>query len=543
MKIAPRLPPWNRCDDGFGSELGWSHIPSGVKELVLASEDDELLDMNKIFTEFYPRCSDILQSLTLTDDIDETYDWNLPLSIRAAYVIAGDLYLEGKMHQSALVVFFAALLHECMIFKSSLLLDILSDKNEYNYAELFAFIRRAVANTQTAKLLLDFINEMHPIRGWALKLKPMYSEQQPSLDQSLYVDNAVSVPPPPPLAKAAPTKLITLFLHTKADQYREFQIYEENPLQQLFIVCYLLSSEFAQLKFDQNELRYNIIAHGLNYKGPKSSGCHLVVSVNENDLYLTTSGRKTLKQLGINEGDICYFNYIKKESNVSNVVESKSTPAVNTLSNNKKKSSRRTKTSRRKPKCKDKATSAATSAANQEPTPQELKEAHSRSFEPVINQLRPRLQPIRRNLDSLTLERTRPKERRGLKVSSNDKENISNFSCTSESAVKAGKAVFPIVVGQETNLYKSFKPSHGRNSQPLKTISLDLHGMSKDEAEQALKKSLPTWIKLAMKGGDPWVIPVDIVCGGGNQILREVVAAWIKRENQVGNRPKNYHRV
>jgi DNA-nicking Smr family endonuclease len=159
--------------------------------------------------------------------------------------------------------------------------------------------------------------------------------------------------------------------------------------------------------------------------------------------------------------------------------------------------------------------------------------------------LRPRLQPIRRNLDSLTLERTRPKakERRGLKVASNDKENISNFSFTNEVSAKAGKAVFPIVVGQETNLYKSLKPSHRRNSQPLETISLDLHGKSKDEAQQALDKSLPKWIKLAMEGGDPWVIPVDIICGGGNQILREVVAAWVKRENQVGNRPRNYHRV
>jgi len=182
--------------------------------------------------------------------------------------------------------------------------------------------------------------------------------------------------------------------------------------------------------------------------------------VNERALYLATSGKKTLNQLGINEGDVCFCRFIKKESNV---VESKTTPAVNTLSNNKKKSSRRTKTSRRKPK----GTIAATSAANQE---QELKEVHSRSFERVINELRPLLHPIRRNLDSLTLERTRRKERRGLKVASDDKENVSNFSCTSESAAKAGKVVFPIVVGQETNLYKSFKPSHRRNSQPPKDV-------------------------------------------------------------------------
>jgi len=245
--------------------------------------------------------------------------------------------------------------------------------------------------------------------------------------------------------------------------------------------------------------------------------------VNGSDLYLTTSRKKTLKQLGIKEGDTCVCRYIKPESFSG---ESESTAVDDTPLNVKNKSFRRTRTSRRK----FKGSSAATSPANQEPTTQQLKEAHSKSFEPVINELRPLLRPIRRNLDSLTLERTRPKEIRDTKLDSNDKENINNFSCTSESAAKAGKAVFPIVVGEESNLYKSFKSSYRRNSQSFKAISLDLHGMSKDEAEQALKKSLLKWIKLAMNGGDPWVIPVDIICGGGNQILREVVAAWIKRE-------------
>jgi uncharacterized protein YidB (DUF937 family) len=64
-----------------------------------------------------------------------------------------------------------------------------------------------------------------------------------------------------------------------------------------------------------------------------------------------------------------------------------------------------------------------------------------------------------------------------------------------------------------SNLYKSVKSvTEAEGTLTLKTISLDLHGMSKDEAEQALTKSLPKWIKLAMKGGDPWVIPVDIIC-------------------------------
>ena len=455
----------------------------------------------------------------------ETYDWNLPLSIRAAYVIAGDLYLGGHTLQSARMVLFAALLHECMSNRASLVVCLLC-KNQYKYLEVFTYIYPAVVNTQTAKLLHDFISEKHPNRGWAQKTKSMSNEQQSRLDQPLYVDNTIASTQPM-------SKLVTLFLRAEADQYREFQVCEDCTLQQLFMVCYLLSSEFAQINL--KELRYCLVWNGINTK--RRSDCHFVVSVNERHLYLTTSGKKTLKQLGINEGDVCVYRYIKKES-ISGEFES--TAADNTALNNRKKSSRRTKTSRSKPK---KGSSTTGSPTYQEPTTMQLKEAHSKSFEPVINELRPRLQPIRRNLDSLTLERTRPKERRDLKVASNDKENINNFTCTNEVTAKAGKTLFPIMVGEESNLYKSFKPSHRRNSHPLKTISLDLHGMSKDEALQTLDKKLPKWINIAMNGRDPWVIPVDIICGGGNQILSEVVAAWIKRENQVGNRPKNYNRM
>jgi hypothetical protein len=295
MKIAPRLPPWHRYD---GSELGWSHIPSGVKvkELILASEDDELLNLHKIFTEFYPHCCDII--LTDADDsIKETYDWNLPRSIRAAYVIAGDLFSEGQTLQSARMVFFAALLHECLYGTIDILDKIggkehkMNSLQEYKYVNslrlVCAFIHHTVVNAQTVKLLLELISEMHPNRGWAQELKPMYNEQQvPSLDRPLYVSNVIASTQPM-------QKLITLFLHTKADQYqyREFQIYENATLQQLFTVCYLLSSEFAQV--DLTEHRYSIILYGLDSKRLRLADCHLVVSVNKNDLYLTISGERT----------------------------------------------------------------------------------------------------------------------------------------------------------------------------------------------------------------------------------------------------------
>ena len=36
----------------------------------------------------------------------------------------------------------------------------------------------------------------------------------------------------------------------------------------------------------------------------------------------------------------------------------------------------------------------------------------------------------------------------------------------------------------------------------------------------------------------PFVIAVDIVCGGGNQVLSELVAQFIRDNSQVANRPK-----
>lgn len=41
-----------------------------------------------------------------------------------------------------------------------------------------------------------------------------------------------------------------------------------------------------------------------------------------------------------------------------------------------------------------------------------------------------------------------------------------------------------------------------------------------------------------MKGEYPWVITVDIICGGGNQILSETVETWIKSKTNVANAPK-----
>eukprot|EP00956_Cyclotella_meneghiniana_P036123 scaffold121796_cov20-Cyclotella_meneghiniana.AAC.2 len=56
--------------------------------------------------------------------------------------------------------------------------------------------------------------------------------------------------------------------------------------------------------------------------------------------------------------------------------------------------------------------------------------------------------------------------------------------------------------------------------------------------DQCPLKALIGWVDTAMKGEYPGVIPVDVVCGGGNQILSETVKTWIKSKKNVVNVPR-----
>jgi DNA-nicking Smr family endonuclease len=155
--------------------------------------------------------------------------------------------------------------------------------------------------------------------------------------------------------------------------------------------------------------------------------------------------------------------------------------------------------------------------------------------------MRPKLDEIRQQLISLSLHRTPPKKKTPPKAVA-DKENSHNSFALAKSTTtaKAGKTAYPVLVsGEVSNIFKTSKKRH---KLCLKTdlVTLDLHGMSKQQALQLLDEKLPVWVDLAMKGHHPFVLAVDIICGGGTQLLSEVVAQWIGDNNQVANRPKGY---
>jgi DNA-nicking Smr family endonuclease len=167
---------------------------------------------------------------------------------------------------------------------------------------------------------------------------------------------------------------------------------------------------------------------------------------------------------------------------------------------------------------------------------QDPKVQHSRALSRIFEEAEPHFRAIRQQLNNLSLERTLPKVKSSKRKhpSSSHQLPVDNPN-TDGLAGKAGKSSFAIQVGEFNNLYKSSKKS--QFNLP-KSEYIDLHGYTKNEAVSILNESLPQWQKVAMEGSYPFVAPVLIVCGGGNQVLSETVSQWIKEHN-VSNAPKN----
>ena len=160
------------------------------------------------------------------------------------------------------------------------------------------------------------------------------------------------------------------------------------------------------------------------------------------------------------------------------------------------------------------------------------RQEHSKTMTPVFEELGPQLKVIRNQLNNLSLKKSAPKLRRGGRSKKLDKLEASPLALPPHNlASKAGKTVYPVLVGEVSGLYKA-------KSLGIAPITLDLHGYIRTAAIQKLNEMLPIWVDTAMKGEYPWVIPVDIICGGGSQILSEVVQNWIRANRQVANRPK-----
>lgn len=252
-------------------------------------------------------------------------------------------------------------------------------------------------------------------------------------------------------------------------------------------------------------------------------------SLNGSTLFLSSLGRKTAKDLNVTDLDeitVINIQNLSLDTNPESAKHSKQS------SKDKKKHSNIQKSHKKKKRGIEPILALVDSD-------DKLKENHSVAMSKVFEEAEPMFKSIRQMLNNLTLERRKPKTKRSHIDRKRD-NSVTSFACNPNTfglGGKAGKSSYTVNVGQVDNLYKSSKRNSVNSKTSKQRICFDLHGCTQDQAVERLDEALIDWVDTAMKGQYPWVIPVDIVCGGGNQILSETVETWIKSKTNVANAP------
>ena len=157
---------------------------------------------------------------------------------------------------------------------------------------------------------------------------------------------------------------------------------------------------------------------------------------------------------------------------------------------------------------------------------------HSGLLTRVFEEAEPMFVRRRRMLNELAIKKCIPKVRNSqIKTEGSDPLCPSIFSHVDVRG-KAGKVHFSVTVGEPDFLYRTSKVHVNKIRSCL---TLDLHGCTKGEAIEKMNGLLPVWMATAMKD-HPYTVNVNIVCGGGHQILSETVEGWIKSQKNVANR-------
>jgi DNA-nicking Smr family endonuclease len=250
-------------------------------------------------------------------------------------------------------------------------------------------------------------------------------------------------------------------------------------------------------------------------------------------LFVSSSGSKSPYDLGMQERDVIYASRLGNDDAKPNIAEE--TTKKSCLSQG----GSGAKKVKGKKKGKKKVPSQPTYSTMDEE--ERLRRVHSKMLSRVFDEANPRFKKIRQQINSLALEQTPPKSKslspraRAREPTAAGVSDIESFSLEN----KAIKSRFNIIAGEVSNLYKSTKPSKKMKTKPQEeSITIDLHGYTKEAALDKLDASLPSWIDAAMHGDYPFVIPVTIICGAGGQVLSEVVEKWIRENERVAKARK-----
>ncbi|KAL7490194.1 hypothetical protein ACHAW6_015942 [Cyclotella cf. meneghiniana] len=243
-------------------------------------------------------------------------------------------------------------------------------------------------------------------------------------------------------------------------------------------------------------------------------------------LFLSSASNKTPAQLGMKNHDVIH---VFSTTSISSSQDDLEYPTV--ICTHKEPSKNVNKHCRSEGKRVKSITSSITVTTD---IAQSHKLQHSQALSKLFEEVEPKFRAIRQRLNTSALERTLPKEKSAKMASSPPAQEAAYNADIAVVGGKAGRSFYVIQVGEVHNLYKSSKKLTGTIPE---FHMIDLHGYTRLDALDKLNECLPRWEKYAMEGSYPFVAPVLIVCGGGNQIISETVSKWIKH-NKVSNAPR-----
>ena len=151
----------------------------------------------------------------------------------------------------------------------------------------------------------------------------------------------------------------------------------------------------------------------------------------------------------------------------------------------------------------------------------------------------PRFALWRQQLNALSLSRRPPKRKAAWSKSTVEVAPLSSeFLGGNGAGKKAGVLFYSFHVGAAEHLYNTQHPAIPGE----KTLSVDPHGLTREEAWAQLDAALSGWVDTAIRGAYSWVVLAVIVCGKGGQILAETVEGWIREHDSVARAPRRCSR-
>lgn len=524
-------------------QSNWKVLPKGMLQLLFEYTSKEDVntyasDVNNGFPSVYKFCLSCVDYFKKKKDSEQgrvsasrsvpDHNWMLWQIIRSSYILAAEFYLIGRDLEALYMVFYAALVEEGVARGLDNVMDIMCPginecQRSYLVLELIvpdffakcAYFHRAAENTKSRKDMASFLLARlgeHPATKHYITRIHSIEHGEGDTD-ILHCFSS---------GESEPHQLMKISCANGNGKLFEVEVYEDTLLR------WVVNIGFAMVVGCGC---FPLLASSRCKVLPRSARCPSI-RVRGKHFYFLTSHGETLGQLGIINGDSFYLCNASHPA----TIEEREKPNLAEKGGQGKHTQKKTSNWRKKSKKKSKPSNLP--ASIYESSIDELREVHSKSMEPVFDELRPRLKVIREKLSSLLLQKTLSKKKRALKSPKTKtaipgEVSVNNLPTDSQCG-KAGKAVYPVLAGEASNLFKTAKSIQ----QPRNIITLDLHGYSRYKAIGVLRKGIQEWIVEAMRGQYPFVVPVDIICGAGNQVLSEVVAQFIRDNSQVANRPK-----